>query len=175
MEHALTYGLAGDGRAGTGDRPELMLLLSAGDEHYTLNARAVTAVIVAVELTPLAGVPNAVVGLVNHHGRMVPVVDLCRLMQGRDCKDLLSTRIVMLRHPPESASASSVGLRAERVTHCCWAEPAELTSAEGAYSDATYLRRIAGQRTEMVSVLCLDRLLKDVLRLNSPSDPAQEA
>jgi chemotaxis-related protein WspB len=148
-----------------------MLLLSAGSDHFAIDARQVAEVIVSVELTPLAGAPEGVAGLVNHHGRMLPVLDLCRLTLHRDCDRLLSTRIVMLRFPP----AGLVGLRAERVTEGVWADPADLTCAEGGFGEAVYLRRVVGQRTEMLSVLCLDRLLPDSLRLRLSFDLAQEA
>ena len=174
MEHVLTHRLPEDDSIGERGRPSLMLLLGAGSDHYAIDAGQVAEVVVSVELTPLPSAPEGVVGLVNHHGRMLPVVDLCRLMLGRDCNRLLSTRIVMLRFPSACPSAGLVGLRAEHVTDGVWADPADLTCAEGDFDEAVYLRRVIGRRTEMVSVLCLDRLLPESLRLRLTPDRAQE-
>lgn len=175
MKRASTSGLAADSLPGAADRPRLMLLLSAGDDHYALDARDVAEIVASVELTRLSDAPASVAGLVNHHGRMAPVVDLCRLTLGRDCRRLLSTRIIMVRFAPAGQSAGLAGLRAENVTDSVWADPADFTHGEGAFSDAVYLRRVRDQRTEMVSVLCLDRLLADALPLPPPNNPVGEA
>jgi chemotaxis-related protein WspB len=179
MKHALTHRLPEDDLDGARGRPRLMLLLSAGRDHYAIDARQVAEIVVSVELTPLPNAPNGVAGLVNHHGRLWPVVDLCRLTLGCDCNQLLSTRIVLVQFPPAGPSAgplaSLIGLRAEHVTDGVWAEPADLTFAEGGLGDAVYLRRVSGRRTEMVSVLCLDRILPDALRLRLAPDRSQEA
>jgi chemotaxis-related protein WspB len=175
MNHALTHRLPEDDLDGARGRPRLMLLLSAGQDHYAIDARQVAEIVASVELTPLPGAPNGVAGLVNYHGRLWPVVDLCRLTLGCDCQRLLSTRIVLVHFPPAAPTAGLVGLRAEHVTDGVWADPADLTCAEGGFGDAVYLRRISGRRTEMVAVLCLDRILPDALRLPPAPDRPQEA
>lgn len=169
MEHALTQPLLDKASAGADDRARLMLLLSAGDDHYALDARDVREVLPAVALARLSGVPEGLAGLMNHHGRMVPVVDLCRLTLGRDCEPRLSTRILMLRHRD-----SLVGLRAERVTEGVWVAPADLTRGEAGFREAVYLRREVGGRTELVCVLSLDRLLPEAIQLRLSAPPAQE-
>lgn len=171
MEHTAAHRFPEDAVTGEQGRPRLMLLLRAGSDQYAIDARQVAEVIMSVDLTPLGGAPQGVAGLVNHHGRMLPVVDLCRLTLGRDCNRLLSTRILMVRVTPEGL----VGLRAEHVTDGVWVDPADLTCAEGGLGDAVYLRRMVGQRMEMISVLCLDRLLPELLRTPQASACVQEA
>jgi len=143
----------------------LMLLLSAGTDRYAIDARDVVEVIMSVELTRLPGDSDRVAGLVNYHGRMAPVVDLCRLTLGRDCNRLLSTRIVMTPYPPGSQPQGLLGLRAEQVTDGIRVNPEDLTSAEAGLAGAVYLRRVVRDRTEMIPLLCLQRLLPESLRL----------
>ena len=43
-------------------------------------------------------VPSYVVGIFNYRGRLVPMIDLCRLLNGTDCRPRLSTRVMMVHH-----------------------------------------------------------------------------
>jgi len=143
----------------------LMLLLSAGSDCYAIGARDVAEVVMSVELTRLPGAPDGVAGLLQYHCRMVPVVDLCRLTLGRDCNRLLSTRIVMTPYPSGSQSQGLLGLRAEHVTDDVRAEPADLTGAETGLTSPVFLRRVVRERTAMIPLLCLERILPEPLRL----------
>jgi chemotaxis-related protein WspB len=142
----------------------LMLLLNAGSDRYAIVARDVAEVVMSVELTRLPGVPDGVAGLLQYHGRMVPVVDLCRVTLGRDCNRLLSTRIVMTPYPPGSRSGGLLGLRAEHVTDDVRADPEDLTSVETGVASPVFLRRVVRDRTEMIPLLCLERMLPESLR-----------
>jgi chemotaxis-related protein WspB len=175
MEHALTTPCPDARQTGARDRPRLMLLISAGDEHYALDAYLVAEVVASVDLTPLSDAPPGVVGLLNRHGRMVPVVDLCRIRQGRDCQRLLSTRIAMVRLAAAGVSDRLVGLRAEHVTDGVWVDPADLTRGGCGFEDAVYLRRTNGPRTEMIAVLYLERFLPDAAWRRLSTDRTGEA
>ena len=87
----------------------LRLLLHAGPERLAIPAAAVTEVLPAVERHPLAGGPGWLAGAVRVRGAVVPVVDLCRLVGGRDCPMTLHARIVVV------GGAMPFGLLAERV------------------------------------------------------------
>jgi chemotaxis-related protein WspB len=143
----------------------LMLLLNAGSDCYAIGARDVAEVVMSVELTRLPGAPDGVAGLLQYHGRMVPVVDLCRLTLGRDCNRLLSTRIVMTPYPSGSQPQGLLGLRAEHVTDDIRADTADLTGAETGLTSPVFLRRVVRDRTEMVPLLCLERIMPEPLRL----------
>jgi chemotaxis-related protein WspB len=148
------------------NRRKLTLLLSAGGDRYAMDAADVVEILVSVKLVPLTGAPQGVVGLVNYHGRMLPVLDLCRVTTGRDCANLLSTRIVMLQYVPFGL----VGLRAECVTEGVWADTTDFVQAEGG-CDATYLRRKTAGRSETIALLSMDRLFPGGLHLPpTPSD-----
>jgi chemotaxis-related protein WspB len=74
----------------------LALTLHLGDMPLAVPASAVVEVLSRRELRPLAMAPDGVVGLLPFRGHLVPVVDLCRLVLGRDCLPLLSSRLVVL-------------------------------------------------------------------------------
>jgi chemotaxis-related protein WspB len=74
----------------------LALTFHVGDLPLAVRAAAVVEVLSRRELRPVALAPEGVAGLLPFRTHLVPVVDLCRLLLGRDCAPLLSSRIVVL-------------------------------------------------------------------------------
>jgi chemotaxis-related protein WspB len=77
----------------------LVLTLHLGDERVALDTRRVRQVVPRVRLRPLAGAPDWLAGLFVYHGRVVPVVDLHRLLGGNECPAHLSSRIILVPRP----------------------------------------------------------------------------
>jgi chemotaxis-related protein WspB len=74
----------------------LALTFHLGDMALAVPAPAVVEVLSRRELRPVALAPDGVVGLLPFRGHLAPVVDLCRLVLGRECRPLLSSRLVVL-------------------------------------------------------------------------------
>jgi chemotaxis-related protein WspB len=74
----------------------LALTFHLGDMALAVPAPSVVEVLSRRELRPVALAPHGVVGLLPFRGHLVPVVDLCRLVLARDCRPLLSSRLVVL-------------------------------------------------------------------------------
>ncbi|WP_447973617.1 chemotaxis protein CheW [Nitrospira sp. Kam-Ns4a] len=55
-----------------------LVLFVVADRRYALHLAAVEAVVHMVELSPLPRAPAIVLGVINLHGRIVPVLDLPR-------------------------------------------------------------------------------------------------
>lgn len=100
----------------------LALRFHARDLRYLLDARRVVEIVPQVELRPAPGAPEAVVGVLDYRGLIVPVLDLCRYVGKGECAKRLSSRIIVLdvslpqagRHG-DHASGTLLGLLAERV------------------------------------------------------------
>ncbi len=92
----------------------LALAFRAGDLRLALPTTAVVEVSPRRTLRPLALAPASVIGLLPFRGTLTPVVDLCRLLLGRDCASLRSSRIIVVTLPGANG-ARLVGLLAEDV------------------------------------------------------------
>lgn len=55
-----------------------LVLFRSDDQKYALDLAAVERVIAAVEVTPLPEAPDIVAGIINLHGRILPVISLRR-------------------------------------------------------------------------------------------------
>jgi chemotaxis-related protein WspB len=91
-----------------------MLALAFRAGALALPTTAVVEVSTRRALRPLALAPAGVVGLLPFRGTLTPVVDLCRLLLGRDCAPLRSSRIIVITLPGKSGSRL-LGLLAEDV------------------------------------------------------------
>lgn len=92
----------------------LALAFRAGDMRLALPISAVVEVSPRRALRPLALAPEGVIGLLPFRGSLTPVVDLCRLLLGRDTVPLRSSRIIVVTLPG-SAGPRLIGLLAEDV------------------------------------------------------------
>jgi chemotaxis-related protein WspB len=92
----------------------LALAFNVGDLRLALPVSVVAEIMPRRELRPVALAPPGVVGLLSLGGTLTPVVDLCRLLLGRDCRPLRSSRLIVLSLPHGSGQRR-VALVAENV------------------------------------------------------------
>lgn len=93
----------------------MLLLFSIGEDRYGLDVAQVVEVIPCVTIKKVPRVPEYVAGLLNYHGKSVPVVDMTALMCDRLSQRRLSTRIILVNYQDESHVPHLLGLMAERV------------------------------------------------------------
>ena len=136
-------------------RDSLLIVMAVAGQRYALSARQVIEVLPYLPSQSVALAPECVVGVINHRGRMVPIVDLCRLLVARDCPKWLASRIVVV----------SVGDTAERSVGLL-VEGCELSSANEAsvqpglnLPDSPFLGDFLVDREQMIPLLKPDQLL----------------
>lgn len=120
------------------DRP-LLLLCQVGEERFALDVARVLEVTAVVPFTPVPRAPEAVAGLINYRGLIVPVLDLAMLIANRPARRFLSTRIVLLRLAAAAESGAApapdtthvIGLMAERVTETIAVPAADIRPVSG--------------------------------------------
>ena len=91
----------------------LMLIFSVGDNLYTLDTAHVVEVIPRVNLRQLHQIPEYVAGLFNYRGAIVPVIDLCQLIQNHPSLSCLSTRIITVNYVEKENTKRWLGLMAD--------------------------------------------------------------
>src|SRR5205085_7870290 len=78
----------------------LVLTFQVGREALALDIRRVREVVPRVRLRPVSGAPAWLAGVFVYRGRVVPVLDLHRLAGGCECPLPLSSRTILVPHPP---------------------------------------------------------------------------
>lgn len=92
----------------------LALAFNVGELRLALPVSVVAEILPRRVLRPVALAPAGVVGLLALRGTLTPVVDLCRLLLGRDCRPLRSSRLIVVLLP-HRGGFRRVALAAENV------------------------------------------------------------
>lgn len=132
-----------------------LLVVTLAGERYGIEAAHVLEVVPLRELTPLPGTPSFVLGVVNHRGRILSVLDLRRLfgIAGHELPE--GRRVVVV-----DAGGMTFGIFVDALAgtvrvgaHEVAPSPASLTCVRRAF--------IRGVTGEMVAVLDLEALARD--------------
>ena len=139
----------------------LMLLFHAGDNLYALDSSQVVEVIPMVVLRKIHHVSDYVAGVFNYRGTIVPVIDLCHLIQGTACRYRFSTRIIMVNYTAKDGGHRRLGLMAERVTETLKRPDLDPKTASKV-NDVPYLGEIFMDQKGMIQRIHWEHLITEV-------------
>lgn len=120
----------------------LLIMCHAGASRYAIDSRHVCEVLPRVTLHRPTASPYWLAGMLICRAAAIPVIDLVQLVEGRDCPNRLSSRVVVLAAEMQG-SRQTFGLLAENV------ELRETPAAPEAAGSATVTHAALGR-------LCLD-------------------
>jgi chemotaxis-related protein WspB len=151
----------------------LFLLFRIGGDLYALEAGRIGEVLPMVQTKALAGAPRGVVGVMNHRGVPVPVLDPGAILLGRPARHQLSTRIVLVRAgAAASASSGWLGLILEQATETLRCNPADFVPVGAAGGAVPFLGRVLAHPRGLIRWVEPDRLLPETLSSALSSQPA---
>jgi purine-binding chemotaxis protein CheW len=140
--------------AATDDRLRLLVIVLA-KERYGIELAHIEDVLALRELTPVPCTPPPVLGVINHRGRVLPVLDLRRLfdLPGHGLAE--DSRVVAVE-----IGETTVGLYSDGVEGIVEVRVEEISSASAILGEErqALLRGITG---DMLGVLDLDALVRD--------------
>ena len=140
-----------------------MLLLSfhIGTEQYAVAAKQIIEILPLTRIQSLPQTPDFVVGLLDFRGKLVPVIDLCQLTEGRPYNKVLSSRIVLVNYSVIDSEKHTLGLIAEKVTETLTI-PKEQFTASGIKLKATpYLGQVTSKDGRMLQYIEINELLPE--------------
>jgi chemotaxis-related protein WspB len=139
------------------------LIFHLGKDRYGLHTQRIVRILPLVELKALPQTPAYVAGLLNFHGRPVPVIDVRRLACGSASESWYSTRIVLVDYRVDSGE-HLLGLMLERVAGIEQIDTGALSSPGVAMPEAGYLGEVSAHDGSMTQLIEVDRLLTDAVR-----------
>jgi len=77
------------------EEAEQLLVFTLDEQRYALHLSAVERVVRVIEITPLPKAPEIVIGVINMHGRIIPVVDTRKRFRLRECEIGLSDQLII--------------------------------------------------------------------------------
>jgi chemotaxis-related protein WspB len=138
------------------------LIFHIGSDRYGLRLRSIVRVLPLLELKQLPLAPDSVAGLMDFHGRSVPVIDLCRLGGVAPAPEHFDTRIVVVDYLAPDGASHLLGLLAERVLGV--QDVADEALADSGVRAASFLGQVASDGGGIVQLVELEHLLPESLR-----------
>nr|MBI3611958.1 purine-binding chemotaxis protein CheW [Nitrospirota bacterium] len=135
-----------------------LLVFSLAGERYAVETASVLEVVLLRDLTPVPCAPPTILGVVNHRGRILPVLDFRRLLDltGQEVGEKRWVVVV-------EAERMTFGIGAEAVMGTIRIQASDLAPPPGtlAGDHQAFTRGVTGKTGEMVVVMDLVTLAHD--------------
>ena len=136
----------------------LVVTFQVGNERLALDVRRVHEIVPYARLQSVACSPPWLAGVFIYRGRIVPVIDLHRLLGVGDCPVQLSTRIILVPHRVDGQERL-VGLLAARVADVREMQPPSPTASGLGAPGQPSLGPVIVDGKEIMRLAELERLL----------------
>ncbi len=156
----------------------LLLTFRAGSNRYAVAVSRVVEVLPKLELQPIPHAPALLAGVFNYRGKVVPVIDLGLLLSTVPCRNLLSTRMILVndtpgnhdrqnmtsaqlsdRSPPATSQCPALlGLVAENVSDLTYVQPEQISPVPVQVPNAPYLDAIVQTDREIVPLIAVQKI-----------------
>lgn len=144
-----------------------MLLLSfyIGSERYSILAKDIVEILPLVQLKKIPKAPDYILGLIDYRGTPSPVIDLCNLIESRDCKKVLSSRIIMINYVDAKKQTHIVGITAEKVTETININKNDFHASGITLEETRFLGEIAKTKQGVIQYIEIKNILPRKIQL----------
>lgn len=137
------------------DASRIPVLIFHGGRHCcAIAVSSVESVVDIVAVEPVPGAPQAVLGVINFHGHVVPVVDLRRRF-GEEGADLACSQKLVIVATPKRR----IALLADDVAHVEWIDASRLSDVEDFVPGASCIKGSLADAQGLILVYDAERLL----------------
>jgi len=135
-------------------RSQNLVVFSVADQRFALSLDNVQRIVRAVEVTPMPGAPETVLGVINVEGQVIPVVDSRRRL-GLPTREIeLSDLFIIVQE-----NDLTFALVADEVKPVMEIPEAQVASSERMLAGEGMVQSVAKVEDGMIVVLSLDRAL----------------
>lgn len=141
-----------------------LLVFTVGAEDYAIESRRVIEVLPLVTARPIPRMPESIRGVFTHRGRLVPLVDLGRLLTDQPLRETLGTRVIVVEFSIGSDEQRvRLGVAAENVLSLCSSDETEASLPTIRSPAAPALGRLLRIGGRTIQVLDVEHLLPQSL------------
>lgn len=148
-----------------------VLIFHLGHARVALPTALIIQVLPMLATTAIPAAPAFVAGLINYHGRAVPVLDLAALAGGVAARERLDTRILLVDYPSPEGPRHPLGLIAEGVTGTARILADSAQASGLSLPQAPYLGQVVSSSAGILQLLELSDLLPQSVRALLFQDP----
>jgi chemotaxis-related protein WspB len=139
----------------------LFLTFRIGNDRYALATQDVVEVLPLINLKTIPCAANGVAGVINYHGRPVPLIDVTEMTLGQPSVARMSTRVILVNYVRESGESLLLGLKAEHVTETIRRTDADFVSSGVTVSGAVYLGPVTMEASQIIQRVDVRRIMTE--------------
>lgn len=134
---------------------------SIDNDYFAFEHEKIVEIVPWIPLTAIPGAPDFIPGYFNYRGKIVPVVDLARLIVNRESVRALSTRITVIQYDANHL----LGLLMENTGEIVSVNgsPADWQGT-GVKTDKEFMGKIAIDKGDVIQMVNTEKLLSDQVR-----------
>jgi chemotaxis-related protein WspB len=132
-----------------------MLLFYVGENCYAIDCNDIVCIVPKVLLKSIPYAMNDVVGILNFRGKAVPVVDFCRVIEQRETKAFLNSRIILVKDP-HPGSTRILGILGEKVEEMIDLQPEQFSKQEFPLHHFPYLDKVYSDQKGIIQYIHIE-------------------
>lgn len=136
------------------NEPIRLMVFTLDEQLYALSISTVDRIVRAVEVLPMPKMPEIVLGVINYHGQIVPVINLRRRFQLPEREITPSDHFILAR-----TTRRPVVLVVDAILNVIECLPQTIVPVENVMPAAEYIKGIAKLPAGMVLIHDLDTFL----------------
>ena len=133
---------------------EKLLVFALSGLHCALRLSEIERVLHAVEITPVPKAPEIVMGLVNVQGRVIPVLNIRKLLRLPEIETSLNDQIILAR-----TSTCPVAILVDNVLGVAEFSEQDIIAPAELYPGLEYLEGVTKLKDGIIYIYNLDRFL----------------
>lgn len=135
-------------------RTEKLLIFSLSDLRCALQLSDIERILSAVAISPVPKAPDIVMGLINVHGRIVPVLNIRTLLRLPEIEMTLNDQIIIVR-----TTSRPVAILVDNVQGVAEFSEQDIIAPEELYPGIEYLEGVTKLKDGILCIYNLDRFL----------------
>lgn len=135
-----------------------ILVFFVGKDRFAIDTQDVIEILPMVNITHIPKTEDYISGMMNFRGSMMPVIDLCMLLNKRPSQEKICTRIITIRNQ-YSREFDYTGLIAEKVSRTMHLDTSNIIKHKLTNKKNRYLGKIIQDNSNEIQIIDLDKLL----------------
>lgn len=139
----------------------LMLIFEVEDQQYALNTHCVVEVLPSLKLHNLHSTPDAIAGLFNYKGKIVPVINVNQLFEVPSGDRTLSQRIILVKDHSKKTEDKLFGLLVNKIIDTTFSAEIQESDEVTDLFQSPYLGKMFLKQNNILQYLHIEHLLSD--------------
>jgi chemotaxis signal transduction protein len=136
-----------------------MLLFYTGENCFAIDTGSILRIVPKVLLKKIPYSAAYMAGILNLGGKSIQVIDFCQLIEQREARNFMLTRIILIKDP-QPHSEKVVGILGEKVEEIMDLRPEQFSKTEFSLHPFPYLNKVYCDDKRIIHYINVEELFR---------------